>query len=71
MSEKEEVDEGIKHLEKHNNEDTFRGYFDDGIVRCDDGYANNGCCGGCFGISGIKFCPFCGIKIFPKMEAKK
>jgi hypothetical protein len=29
----------------------------------------NGCCGGgCFVIHGIKFCPFCGKKIF---EVKK
>jgi hypothetical protein len=35
----------------------------------EDGLAINGCCGGgCFVIHGIKFCPFCGKKIF---EVKK
>lgn len=34
-----------------------------------DGFAINGCCGGgCYVITGINFCPFCGINL---TEAKK
>ena len=30
----------------------------------DDGFAIYGCCGGgCYVINGIKFCPFCGVKL--------
>lgn len=31
------------------------------VDKLDDGYAINGCCGGgCYVISGILYCPFCG-----------
>lgn len=34
------------------------------IERIEDGYAINGCCGGgCYVISGIRYCPFCGDKL--------
>ena len=33
------------------------------VEKLHDGYAINGCCGGgCF-ITGIKYCPFCSIKL--------
>lgn len=35
------------------------------VVLLDDGFAINGCCGGgCYVITGIKYCPFCGEYIY-------
>lgn len=34
------------------------------VEKFDDGYAISGCCGGgCFVITGITHCPFCGVKL--------
>jgi hypothetical protein len=41
------------------------------VEQYDGAFAINGCCGGgCYVISGIKFCPFCGEKLAksPKLD---
>jgi len=39
------------------------------VVKEKDGYAIQGCCGGgCCVITGIKYCPFCGKKIWEVVD---
>ena len=29
-----------------------------------DGISLNSCCGGCYAMSGLRYCPFCGLRLF-------
>jgi len=42
------------------------------IEQCDDGsWAVNGCCGGgCYVLTEVRFCPFCGTKLPTDVAAK-
>lgn len=47
-----------KHLVKDNER------IQEPVEKLKDGFAINGCCGGgCYVISKIKYCPFCGEKL--------
>ena len=42
------------------------------VQKLDDGLAINGCCGGgCFVITKIEYCPFCGKRVFDAPFSQK
>ena len=56
--------EECKHLKVGRRYQNNSDNISEEVELLDDGYAINGCCGGgCFVITGIKYCPFCGIKL--------